>query len=92
MVADAGQTATIPYPSPTTNLHPEIELVVALGLDGRNIRTEDVAQHICGYAVGLAMTRRALQTDMKEQDRPGASARPTTTPRPWAPSPRCAGR
>ncbi|MDP2418601.1 MAG: fumarylacetoacetate hydrolase family protein [Hydrogenophaga sp.] len=70
VVADAGQTATMPYPSLTTNLHHEIELVVAIGQGGRNIRAEDAAKHIYGYAVGLDMTRRDLQNDMKKQGRP----------------------
>jgi len=70
VVADAGQTATMPYPSLTTNLHHEIELVVAIGLGGRNIRAADAAQHIYGFAVGLDMTRRDLQNDMKKQGRP----------------------
>ena len=70
VVADAGQTATIPYPSLTSNLHHEIELVVAIGQGGRNIRAQDAARHIYGYAVGLDMTRRDLQNDMKKQGRP----------------------
>jgi fumarylpyruvate hydrolase len=70
VVADAGQTATMPYPSLTTNLHHEIELVVAIGQGGRSIRAADAAQHIYGYAVGLDMTRRDLQNDMKKQGRP----------------------
>ena len=70
VVADAGSTAQIPYPSLTSNLHHEIELVVAIGRGGKNIRAEDAAQHIFGYAVGLDMTRRDLQTEMKKQGRP----------------------
>ena len=70
VVADAGQTATIPYPSLTSNLHHEIELVVAIGRGGRNIKAADAASHIYGYAVGLDMTRRDLQSDMKKQGRP----------------------
>ncbi len=70
VVADASQTAVIPYPSLTANLHHEIELVVAIGKGGRNIRAEDAGQHIFGYAVGLDMTRRDLQTEMKKQGRP----------------------
>jgi len=70
VVAAAGQTATIPYPSLTRDLHHEIELVVAIGQGGRNIRAQDAAQHIYGYAVGLDMTRRDLQNDMKKQGRP----------------------
>jgi fumarylpyruvate hydrolase len=70
VAAEAGQTVTIPYPSLTANLHHEIELVVAIGTGGRNIRAADAARHIFGYAVGLDMTRRDLQNDMKKQGRP----------------------
>ena len=70
VVAEPGLTTTLPYPSLTRNLHHEIELVVAIGQGGRNIRAQDAAQHIYGYAVGLDMTRRDLQNDMKKQGRP----------------------
>jgi fumarylpyruvate hydrolase len=58
------------YPSQTNNLHHEIELVVAIGKGGRNIRASDAHAHIFGYAVGLDMTRRDLQNEMKKQGRP----------------------
>jgi fumarylpyruvate hydrolase len=70
VVVEAGQTGTMPYPSLTQNLHHEIELVVAIGQGGRNIQAADAAKHIYGYAVGLDMTRRDLQNDMKKQGRP----------------------
>ena len=70
VVADPGKTAVIPYPSLTANLHHEIELVVAIGKGGRGIKAEDAASHVFGYAVGLDMTRRDLQTEMKKQGRP----------------------
>ena len=70
VVADEGQTATMPYPTLTANLHHEIELVVAIGKGGKNIAASDAAQHIFGYAVGLDMTRRDLQNEMKKQGRP----------------------
>jgi fumarylpyruvate hydrolase len=70
VVIDAGQTGSIPYPRQTKNLHHEIELVVALGTGGRNIRAADAFKHIFGYAVGLDMTRRDLQGEMKKQGRP----------------------
>jgi fumarylpyruvate hydrolase len=60
----------MPYPSLTQNFHHEIELVVAIGKGGRNIKAADAAQHIYGYAVGLDMTRRDLQNEMKKQGRP----------------------
>jgi fumarylpyruvate hydrolase len=65
-----GETATMPYPSLTKNLHHEIELVVAIGTGGKNIAAADAHKHIYGYAVGLDMTRRDLQGDMKKQGRP----------------------
>ncbi|RYY54839.1 MAG: FAA hydrolase family protein, partial [Comamonadaceae bacterium] len=48
----------------------EIELVVAIGTGGRNIKAADAQKHIFGYAVGLDMTRRDLQGEMKKQGRP----------------------
>ena len=70
VVAPPGATTPLPYPSLTTNLHHEIELVVAIGKGGKNIKAADALQHIYGYAVGLDMTRRDLQNDMKKQGRP----------------------
>jgi len=69
-VVEAEQTGQKPYPSLTHNFHHEIELVVAIGKGGRNIKAADAAQHIYGYAVGLDMTRRDLQNEMKKQGRP----------------------
>jgi fumarylpyruvate hydrolase len=70
VVVDSGQTGSMPYPSLTQNLHHEIELVVAIGKGGHNISAADSIQHIYGYAVGLDMTRRDLQNEMKKQGRP----------------------
>ena len=70
VVVEDGQTGTIPYPSLTRDLHHEIELVVAIGQGGRDIAAKDAMAHVYGYAVGLDMTRRDLQNDMKKQGRP----------------------
>jgi fumarylpyruvate hydrolase len=70
LVVRSGDTAALPYPSLTSNLHHEIELVVAIGLGGKNITVEEAEKHIFGYAVGLDMTRRDLQNTMKAQGRP----------------------
>lgn len=67
---DAAAEAVVPYPPLTHNLHHEIELVVAIGVGGKAIRAQDALQHVFGYAVGLDMTRRDLQNDMKKQGRP----------------------
>jgi fumarylpyruvate hydrolase len=70
VVVDAGTTGTMAYPTLTKNLHHEIELVAAIGMGGKNILAADAHKHIFGYAVGLDMTRRDLQNDMKKQGRP----------------------
>ncbi len=70
LVVEEGATGTMAYPSLTKSLHHEIELVVAIGTGGRDIRAADAQRHIFGYAVGLDMTRRDLQNDMKKQGRP----------------------
>ena len=70
VVVNAGETGQMPYPSLTQNLHHEIELVVAIGKGGKNISAADALSHIYGYAVGLDMTRRDLQNEMKKQGRP----------------------
>ncbi len=65
-----GETGVIDYPPATKNFHYEIELVVAIGTGGRDIRAADATKHIWGYAVGLDMTRRDIQGEMKKQGRP----------------------
>ena len=70
LAAEAGQTVDMPYPTLTANLHHEVELVVAISTGGSNIAAADAHRHIYGYAVGLDMTRRDLQNDMKKQGRP----------------------
>ena len=66
----ANEIVDLPYPGLTSNYHYEVELVVAIGRGGRNIRAEDAQAHIFGYAVGLDMTRRDLQAQMRETGRP----------------------
>lgn len=61
---------TIPFPTRTADLHHEIELVVAIGTGGTNIDAAQALQHVFGYAVGLDLTRRDLQTEAKDKGRP----------------------
>jgi fumarylpyruvate hydrolase len=62
--------SVLPYPPMTTRLDHEIELVVALHSGGWNITPADALSHVFGYAVGLDMTRRDLQTEAKAKSRP----------------------
>jgi fumarylpyruvate hydrolase len=65
-----GETVTLPFPSETSDLHHEIELVVAIGRGGSRIAVERAHEHVYGYAVGLDMTRRDLQAQAKKTGRP----------------------
>ncbi|MBX3623036.1 MAG: fumarylacetoacetate hydrolase family protein [Rhizobacter sp.] len=65
-----GQQGQMRYPSLTRDLHHEVELVVAIGKGGRDIKAADALDHIWGYAVGLDMTRRDLQGEAKKLGRP----------------------
>jgi fumarylpyruvate hydrolase len=68
--AAANMTIDVTYPRKTTNYHHEIELVVAIGEGGRDIPIEQALEHVWGYGVGLDMTRRDLQNQLKEKGRP----------------------
>jgi len=57
--------ADVPYPTATSDLHHEIELVVAIGEAGA----------IFGFAVGVDLTRRDLQAKAKAKGQPWDSAK-----------------
>lgn len=63
-------SGTFPYPPQTSDVHHEIELVVALQSGGADISEDDAMQHVYGYAVALDMTRRDLQGEAKKAGRP----------------------
>lgn len=67
IVADGGEFA---YPTLSKDVHHEIELVVALKTGGSDIAASDALAHVYGYAVGLDMTRRDLQSEAKKMGRP----------------------
>jgi fumarylpyruvate hydrolase len=59
-----------PYPAKSADVHYEFEMVVALGGGGSDIPVERALDCIFGYAVGLDMTRRDLQSEAKKLGRP----------------------
>ena len=69
-VIAVGTTGNHPYPTLTKNYHHEVELVAFLKSGGKDIPVEKALDHVMGYAVGLDMTRRNLQNDMKAQQKP----------------------
>jgi fumarylpyruvate hydrolase len=67
--------ATILYPSVTTELHHEVEMVVALHSGGKDISAADALAHVFGYGVGLDLTRRDLQVAAKANGLPWDAAK-----------------
>lgn len=62
--------APLPYPPLTSDFQHELELVVALAAGGRDLAAKDATALVFGYAVGLDMTRRDLQTQKKKLGQP----------------------
>lgn len=60
----------VPYPPATSDLHHEIELVVALKSGGANLTPDQALEAVFGYAVGVDLTRRDLQGAAKAKGHP----------------------
>jgi 2-keto-4-pentenoate hydratase/2-oxohepta-3-ene-1,7-dioic acid hydratase in catechol pathway len=67
-----GDGGTVIRPRFSLDLHHELELVVAIGRPGKRIAAHDAGSHILGYAVGLDMTLRDVQTEAKRRGHPWA--------------------
>lgn len=81
------------YPSATTSLHHEMELVIALKGGGANIAASAAERLIFGYAAGVDLTRRDLQDAAKEKRQPWEASKgfeqsaPISAIRPWTGAP-----
>jgi len=64
------QSGEFPYPPKSSDVHHEMEMLVALGSGGSDIAVGDALSHVYGYAVCLDMTRRDLQAEAKQTRRP----------------------
>jgi fumarylpyruvate hydrolase len=60
----------VPYPPGTKNYHYEMELVAAIGAPAFRVPADRALESVFGYACGLDMTRRDLQSAAKEKQRP----------------------
>ncbi len=63
-------TGEFPYPVKSSDVHHELELLVALKSGGTGIPVESALEHVYGYATSLDMTRRDLQGEAKKMQRP----------------------
>lgn len=62
--------SVLPYPPGTSDLHHEVELVVAIGAPAFRVTVADAPGAVWGFGAGLDMTRRDLQALAKDQRRP----------------------
>jgi fumarylpyruvate hydrolase len=60
----------VPYALRTSNFHHEVELVVALGSGGTNVPVAKANSLVYGYAVGIDLTRRDLQSEARDAGKP----------------------
>jgi 2-keto-4-pentenoate hydratase/2-oxohepta-3-ene-1,7-dioic acid hydratase in catechol pathway len=77
-VISGGETISIPSVNGekiSDCLHYETEMVVAIGKDGYNIPEENAKDYIFGYAVGLDMTLRDVQSELKKKGLPWTVAK-----------------
>lgn len=61
---------TVRIPPTSTDVHHEVELVVAIGTGGRDIPASSALKHVAGYAIGLDMTARDIQSELKAKSHP----------------------
>ncbi len=60
----------VSYPPMTKDFQHEGELVVAIGVDGRDVDVVNAYDHVFGFAAGIDLTRRDLQLEARKTGRP----------------------
>lgn len=65
-----GSGDEILLPGRSSEVHHEVELVVRLGRKGKSIPAREAMFYVDGYAVGLDLTARDLQSDAKKKGYP----------------------
>jgi len=66
---------TIPYPTVTTQLEYEAELVVLIGKSGKPQTLDDAQNYIAGLSLGIDLTLRDKQAKLKEKGLPWEMAK-----------------
>ncbi|MBN8587281.1 MAG: fumarylacetoacetate hydrolase family protein [Rhodothermia bacterium] len=70
-----GNEGEMIIPHQSNEVHHEVELVVAIGVGGKNISEDHALKHVAGYAVGLDMTARDIQARAKKSGSPWSVAK-----------------
>lgn len=72
LLADGG---VIELPHHSTSVHHEVELVVLIGTGGRNIPRTQALAHVAGWGIGLDLTARDVQDELKKKGLPWTIAK-----------------
>jgi 2-keto-4-pentenoate hydratase/2-oxohepta-3-ene-1,7-dioic acid hydratase in catechol pathway len=72
LIQDGGNVS---IPTISSDVHHEVEMVVVIGKHGRNVVKENASKYIAGYAVGLDMTLRDVQSEAKKKGLPWTVAK-----------------
>ncbi len=72
LVHDGG---SVLVPRLSREMHHELELVVVIGSEARDVTRERAMEHVLGYAIGLDMTLRDVQSVAKKRGEPWAIAK-----------------
>lgn len=76
---------TIVIPPFSHEVHHEVEMVVLIGRQGKNIARVSAFEYVGGYAVGLDMTLRDVQAEAKKKGLPWTVAKGFDTSAPVSP-------
>ena len=63
------------FPDVNSEMHHEVELIVVIGKEGKDIQPGNSDEYILGYGVGLDMTLRDVQAEAKKKGRPWTIAK-----------------
>jgi len=72
-IINDGENVVIPHMS--ADLHHEVEMVIVIGKQAKNVRVSDAYNYVDGYAVGLDMTLRDVQAEAKKKGLPWTVAK-----------------
>ncbi len=61
---------SIIIPEQTKDVHHEVEMVVAIGKTGKQISKDSAFEYVAGYAIGIDVTARDIQSRLKEKSHP----------------------
>lgn len=66
---------TILLPSRSKDIHHEVELVTAIGKQGKNIPVDQALEYVAGYGLGIDVTARDIQQEAKNNGHPWSVAK-----------------